>query len=94
MPNKGVKKTKTKKENLESLIKQNIRKTNLLLDKIDALDKDFKRFEIVNFIRFLIVVVPIILAVLYIIPIFREFFQIYEEFYKPLLEVLNSFSNF
>jgi len=93
MPNKGVKKTKVKKDDLQSLIKQNIRKTNLLLAKVDELDKDFKRFEIVNFIRFLIVVIPLILAVLYLIPIFREFFQIYEEFYKPLLEVLNNFGN-
>jgi len=77
-----------KKNDLESLIKQNIRKTDILIKKLDHFEKDFRRFEIMNFIRFLIVAIPIILAILYLIPIFRDFLEIYE----PLIEALNHFS--
>ena len=77
-----------KKNELESLIKQNIKNTNLLIKKVEKFEKDFKRFEIMNLLRFLIVAIPIILAILYLIPIFRDFLEIYD----PLIEALNRFS--
>ncbi len=75
------------KQNLEKLIKQNLKKTDLLLDKVESLNKDLKKARLMNLIRFLIVAIPVILAVLYLIPLFREFIEIY----KPLLDLINQF---
>lgn len=79
-------KTKQKKD-LETLINKNIRQTNILIKKFDKLEKDFKRFQIMNFIRFLIVAIPLLLALLYLVPLFRDFLEIY----KPILEILQQF---
>lgn len=76
-----------KNKNLEDLIKENNKKINLLMKKIDNLEGEFKRFQLMNFLRFLLVIIPIVLAVLYLIPVFREFLEIY----KPLFDTLNSF---
>ena len=75
------------KQNLEKLIKQNLKKTELLIEKIEDLNKNFKRAQIMNLIRFLIVTIPVILAILYLIPLFREFIEIYQ----PLLDLINQF---
>jgi len=78
---------KQNKNDLELLIKQNNRKLDSLLKKMDHLDHSLKRFQLMNFLRFIIVAVPIIVAILWFIPIFRDFLKLYE----PLIEILQNF---
>lgn len=81
--------TKQNTKSIESLLKENIKKTDLLLQKIDKLEKDLKKFQIMSFLRFILVAIPVVLAVLYLIPLFRQFLEIY----LPILEFLDNFKN-
>ena len=74
------------KNDLESLIKQNNRKIEALIRKIDQLEHNLKRFQFMNFLRFILVAVPIIIAILLFIPIFRDFLRLYQ----PLLDMLQT----
>ncbi len=78
------------KNDIESLLKQNNKKIDKLTKKIDLLEHNLKRIQIMNFLRFAIVVVPVIMALLWLIPIFREFLSLYE----PLLEMLQNLKGF
>jgi len=80
----GNKKTKKKKLTQKELIEETNQKVHYLIKKVDKLDRDFNRFEIMNFIRFFIVMIPVIIAILYLIPVFREFISLID----PLIEML------
>ncbi len=75
------------KDNLEVLLKENLAKTDLIVQKINRFEKEFKRAQLMNLIRFLIVAIPVILAILWLIPVFRNFLEIYQ----PLIDLLNRF---
>ncbi len=75
------------KNNLEDLLKENLEKTNLIVQKINRFEKEFKKAQLMNLIRFLIVAIPVILALLWLIPVFHDFLAIYQ----PLLELINRF---
>lgn len=79
---RGKAKKKSKKTKFDQILEQNER----IEHKLDRLRKDFKRAQVVNFIRFIIVAIPVLLAVLYLIPLFREFLEIY----RPLVDFINN----
>jgi hypothetical protein len=78
------------KNDIESLLKQNNRKIEKLSKKIENLEHNLKRFQLMNFLRFVIVAVPVIIALLLLIPIFRDFLRLYE----PILEAIQNLKSF